>query len=546
MDDVSGPIAGVHGATARSALQRVVPYTWARHLLLICGVMLASFLIAGFWFPYWRVADMDFFVVYNAFLLNTPLPQEFFDHPAYLSILLLSYWLKALHGLGLLHVYTFPGVPALSDAAGFANAWTQATRAGRVLSFLFAVGFVLSFAYLLRALVRDWRVAILGGFMLAFSGGMAMQMRIMRSELLCAALFTSAVLLLMIVATRGPRWWRPALVGCAAVLVTLAIENKVQMFLLACALPVLLIFVGPETKPARGMWNDARRAWPLLIVTAAVALVAGYLARDLIAVGFSHTTAPRLFFTARPVVTYAYWALVVVWFTLGMIAYGISWRVAPLEVATAMLAAVAGCMIGLLALDASYNVNNVVAVFHPLEHMAVYATWAHTQLGTGAFFDTAHLAFLPGAIAGVAARVTFILHPSTRPTIFLQWFVIGAIIIAMRRRNWRLVLPVAALMLTVWGIDALDMGRGLKQEYFTLTDPLVIIAAALLVVGLADLPYHRWAYPIAFALIVVHLVMSQAEPAKKLIKTDGPEVICNFYYYAARVEHFPFCPPPTQ
>jgi hypothetical protein len=542
MDDVSGPIVGVRGLPARSALQRVVPYTWTRHLLLICGVMLASFLIAGFWFPYWRVADMDFFVVYNAFLLNTPLPQEFFDHPAYLSILSLSYWLKALHGLGLLHVYTFPGVPPLSDAAGFADAWTQATRAGRVLSFLFAIGFVLSFAYLLRALVRDWRVAIHGGFMLAFSGGMAMQMRIMRSELLCAALFTSAVLLLMIVAARGPRWWRPVMVGIGAVLVTLAIENKVQMFLLACALPVLLIFVGPAAKPARGMWDDARKAWPLLIVTAAVALIAGYLARDLIAVGFSQTSAPGLFFTAKSVVTYIYWALAVAWFALGMIAYAVHWRVAPLEAATAMLAAVAGCMIGLLALDVSYNVNNVVAVFHPLEQMAVFAGWARAQLRTGSFVDAEHLAFLPAAIAGVAARVTFFLHPSTRPAIFLQWFVIAATIIAIRRRNWRLVLPVAALMLTVWGIDALDMGRGLKQEYFTLTDPLVIIAAALLIAGLADLPYHRWAYPIALALIVVHIVMSQAEPVKKLIKSDGPDVICNFYYYAARVEHFPSCP----
>ena len=49
--------------------------------MFICACMLLSFLVAGFWFPYWRVADIDFFVVYNAFLLNTPLPQEFFDIP---------------------------------------------------------------------------------------------------------------------------------------------------------------------------------------------------------------------------------------------------------------------------------------------------------------------------------------------------------------------------------------------------------------------------------------------------------------------------------
>ena len=36
-------------------------------------------------------------------------------------------------------------------------------------------------------------------------------------------------------------------------------------------------------------------------------------------------------------------------------------------------------------------------------------------------------------------------------------------------------------MLTDWGIDTLNMTRGLKQEYFLFTDPLSIIAAALLI-----------------------------------------------------------------
>ena len=97
------------------------------------------------------------------FLLNVPLPQEYFDHPGYLSILLLSWWLRALHGLGIVHVVSFTAVPPLSDTAGFASAWTAATRAGRVLSLLYAMGFVLAFSYLLRALVRDWRIAAFGG-----------------------------------------------------------------------------------------------------------------------------------------------------------------------------------------------------------------------------------------------------------------------------------------------------------------------------------------------------------------------------------------------
>ena len=46
-------------------------------------------------------------------------------------------------------------------------------------------------------------------------------------------------------------------------------------------------------------------------------------------------------------------------------------------------------------------------------------------------------------------------------------------------------------MLTDWGIDTLGMARGLKQEYFLLTDPLAIIAAVLLISKLTDLRRHR-------------------------------------------------------
>ena len=240
--------------------QRLVPFNWTGELLLICSGMLLSFLVAGFWYPYWRIADMDLWVVYNALLLNVPLPQEYFDHPGYLSILLLSYWLRALHDLGIVHVVLFSALPPMSDTAGFASAWMAATRAGRVLSLLFAMGFVLSFSYLLRALVRDWRIAAVGGFLLAFFGGMEMEMRILRTELLPAACFTSALLMLMIAAQRGERWWRAAVAGFASLLITLAMLNKIQFLFLICALPVLLLPFGPRGAAHHGFWCEPRRA----------------------------------------------------------------------------------------------------------------------------------------------------------------------------------------------------------------------------------------------------------------------------------------------
>jgi hypothetical protein len=487
---------------------------------------------------------MDFWVVYNAFLLNVPLPQEYFDHPGYLTILLLSYWLRALHALGIVHVISLSEIPPLSDAAGFARAWTQATQAGRVLSLIYAMGFVVAFSYLLRALLRDWRVAALGGFLLAFSGGMAMEMRIMRTELLAAAFFTSALLMLIIVAKRGERWWRPAVVGLASLLITLAMLNKIQFLFLICALPVILIPFGPEVPSQHGFWNAPRRAWPVLAASAAIALLAAYLAKDIVIDGLSGTGAAALHLPTLRIGAETYWAMIAVWIGLGMTVYAVVWRLATLEVLAAIFAAVAGCMIGLLALYARYHPNNVLVVLHPLEQMFAFASGSEPQLATGGSFPNANrLQFLFEAVAGVIARRTFVLASSPRPTIFLEWFVIAATVIAIRRREWRLVLQVAVLMLTDWGIDTLGMARGLKQEYFLLTDPLAIIAAALLISKLTDLQRHRWTYPVGAALIVAHILVSQAEPVKHIFRTDGPEVLCGLYHHAQRVEHFPYCKP---
>ena len=63
---------------------------------------------------------------------------------------------------------------------------TSAVRAGRLLAWLTATGCVLVFAGLMRLVVRDWRVALIATFAFAFSGGVAIHARILRSELLAA------------------------------------------------------------------------------------------------------------------------------------------------------------------------------------------------------------------------------------------------------------------------------------------------------------------------------------------------------------------------
>ena len=251
----------------------------------------------------------------------------------------------------------------------------------------------------------------------------------------------------------------------------------------------------------------------------------------------SHLSALRI---GAPV----YWTAIAVWIGLGMAAFAVLWKAPALEALATALAMVAGCMVALLALDIRYDPNNVVVVFHPLEQMFTWAAGSTPQLAEGgSFVNSDRLKFLFEAVAGVVARRTFVQSSSPRPAIFLEWFVIAATVIAIRRREWPLVLQVAALMLTVWGIDSLGMARGLKQEYFILTDPLVIIAAALLVAKLTDLQRHRWTYPIGATLIVAHILVSQAEPVKHIFWTDGPEVLCGLQSYVKRLQPMPSCKP---
>jgi hypothetical protein len=97
-------------------------------------------------------------------------------------------------------------------------------------------------------------------------------------------------------------------------------------------------------------------------------------------------------------------------------------------------------------------------------------------------------------------------------------------------------------MLTDWGVDTLGMGRHLELGYFIFTDPLVIIAAALLIVNLTDLQRRRWTYPIGIALIAAHVVLSQVEPVKNDFRTKKVDVVCEQQSRLPRLV-LPFCPP---
>src|SRR6202166_2439627 len=247
MNQLSTPAAAIKPTIgpAKDAFDRLTLVGWRGGLAAIVAGLAASFFLFGYALIHWRNADMDFMVIYNALALNAGKPQLFFDHTAYLTILSLKVWYQLLHGLGLLDAYSLSSFPPASDPAAFDAAMTSAVRAGRLLAFFIATGCVLIFAALARLMQRDWRVALIATLAFAFSGGVAVHSRILRSELVAACPVIFA-LMLLIVAGRRADIARPLALAIAAGLCVLGLENKVQAILLIGALPLLVLPFGSK------------------------------------------------------------------------------------------------------------------------------------------------------------------------------------------------------------------------------------------------------------------------------------------------------------
>jgi len=229
-----------------------------------------------------------------------------------------------------------------------------------------------------------------------------------------------------------------------------------------------------------------------------------------------------------------------------MIAYAAIWRVSAAETLASMFAVAAGASIALLALDVQYNANNVIAVLNPLEKMLTFADANTTDVANGSSLSGILLLLLDG-VASVLARYSFVLHSSARPTVFLTWLIVPGVIVAWRRGEKLVAIQAFALLMAAIGIDALGVRRGLKSEYFIFTDPLIIIAGAILLDCLSDLRFRKWAYPLAVTLFGLHIAIGQAEPIKYALKRSGPESTCEWSRYYLPLLPLPWCAdPPTR
>jgi len=528
---------------ARDAFDRLTFLGWRGGLAAIIAGLALSFTLFGYAVVYWRNADMDFMVIYNALVMNDGKPQVFFDHTAYLTILTVKSWFRLLHALHLLDAYTLPEIPPATDAAAFDAAMSQAVRAGRVLAFLIACGCVLIFAWLVRRIVRDWRVALLATLAFALSGGIAVHSRILRSELVAACPVLFALMLLIAIGRRASLA-RPAGVAVAAALCVLGLENKVQVILLIGTLPLLILPFGSAESKSVAFWNNTASSWLAVAVAAIIAAAATWAASPLIATGLDRSLLDAAQFHPLLLNRFGiYQAALAVLIGGCMIAYAGIWRISAAETLASMFALIAAASVALLLLDLDYNAVNVIAVVNPLEKMLTFADANTSGAANGSNFLAVFLLLLDG-LASVLARYTFVLHSSPRPTVFLTWLILPGIVYAWRRGEKQAAAQALLLMLAAIGIDALGVRRGLKSEYFIFTDPLIILAGAVLLDRLRSLRFQKWTYPIAMALFGLHIAVGQAEPVKYAFKRTGPESICEWNRYYMPLLPLPWCPAP--
>jgi hypothetical protein len=546
MNQLSSPALAVDRPinTPKDAFDRLTFLGWRWGLAAIIAGLAGSFFLFGYALIYWRNADMDFMVIYSALALNDGKPQQFFDHTAYLTILSVKLWFQWLHALGLLDAWSLSAIPPASNVPAFDAAMTSAVRAGRLLAFLIASGCVLAFAILARRIVRDWRVAMLATVAFAFSGGVAVHSRILRSELVAACPVIFA-LMILIVAGRRASIARPLALAAAAALCVLGLENKVQAILLIGALPLVVLPFGSEGSASVAFWRHSRSSWLAAVVAAVAALAAASAAWPLIGTGFDRALLDAAHFHPLLLGRFGiYQAALMVLIGGCMIAYATTWRISASETLASMFAMAAAALLALLALRLAYNASNVIAVFNPLEKMLTFADANTLDAANGSNLAGIVLLLLDG-LASVFARYTFVLHSSPRPTVFLTWLIVPGIIYAWRRGDRLLAIQALVLLLAAVGIDTLGVRRGLKSEYFIFTDPLIVLSGAVLLDGLNELRFRQWTYPVAMVLIGLHIAVGQAEPIKYVFMRRGPQPICEWNGYYMPLLPLPWCGSPV-
>jgi hypothetical protein len=136
---------------------------------------------------------------------------------------------------------------------------------------------------------------------------------------------------------------------------------------------------------------------------------------------------------------------------------------------------------------------------------------------------------------------TFILAPSGRPTLLVEWFAIVGIVVLWRRGKRLPAVQAALLILAVWGIESVFSLRDLILYYFIYTEPLLILAATIVVAHWPELARSPRVQHLALAGLAITIVWGHLEPVRQAVTRGDPGPACSWLPNQRQVGPFSFC-----
>ena len=516
-------------------------------IAVILGGMVLSLMLIGLRSPFWARAASDLVSAYEGLLYNQGVPQEFLAYPAVLSGQLLGLWYRLLHAVGLLAIDRVSDLPQAPTVAQFDVIWQALITWARVYSLLLGMIYVGVFMVLINRLTGAFQIAALAGVALAFSSGVALEFRIIRSELLSSGLIAIALLATILAARERGETARLAWLALAGFCTALGYIEKVQALLPAMAIPFIALAFPPIAATGATVSGDealSRQQWRTAAVIGALALVCLIPVLRLMLWGMA--AMPTHAYIGYPPLgggmSGRYQWLIALWVGGAMLAYGWYWRVRPAETAAALAAVVLGLALGLAVLFLRSHPQVVVAVANPLEHLQAHAGALGAGLPSDSLFGA--VGKLIGTVATALAIHTLVFYPSHRPTLIVEWLAIAAAVVLWHRGDRQRCLQIAVLLVSAFGLDGLFSLRQYKVFYLPFTDPLIIVAGAIAATPFLGLLVQRNIQQITMVLMTVYVVWGHAQAARIAYgDADKAGKICGVVAQFTTRISWPYCLP---
>jgi hypothetical protein len=504
--------------------------------------MLCSFLLVGLQAPYWHKAGANLVSVYEALLFNQGLPQEFLLYPNYLGPQLLGVWYQLLHAAHLIPYSKLAEVQTVNTIPQFDVVWQELVAWGYWYSFAIGSIYVFFATVLIRRLVGSTRVALLAGLALAFSDGVALAYRIMRPELISSALVFLALLLTLNAALATSNFIRCAMLGIAGLFVALGLTEKVQALLPALTIPVISLSFG-RVDPSPDRTSEFHKIAAATLIVSALLIVPPTV--QLMQLGTAAMLSSHLL-AYRPLgnVAGTYQWLFLLYVGSCMAIYAWLWRTPPLVAITAALAVFVGLALGFLALYWRYDVEVVVAVANPIEHLHAMSATPEAALPTTSI-TTLVEKYVGGLFRALGVH-TFIYSPTHRPTLIIEWLSIVAAFTLWRRGEKLSAMQITLLLLSAFAVDASFTLRGgqaggLRTYYTPYTDPFIVLAGAIALRRFSSEFTSRRAKTAIIALAVVYVAWGNFEPARATYDEYPKRKVCIVAAQFMKRIDIPYC-----